>query len=51
MSRLMRTRGVPPMVSVMSLKIRPWGLRGMGLFRLVCSDQVCGATHFAGFDA
>ena len=25
----MRTSGVPPIVSVMLLKIRPWGLRGM----------------------
>src|SRR4051794_36241556 len=30
-SRLMRTSGVPPIVSVMSLKIRPWGLRGIGV--------------------
>src|SRR5213075_2706500 len=28
-SRLIRTSGVPPMVSVMSLKMRPWGFRGM----------------------
>jgi hypothetical protein len=26
---LIRTSGVPPIVSVMSLKTRPWGLRGM----------------------
>src|SRR5687768_11863286 len=30
-SRLMRTSGVPPIVSVMSLKMRPWGLRGMSV--------------------
>src|SRR5437762_13264678 len=29
-SRLIRTSGVPPIVSVMSLKIRPWGFRGIG---------------------
>src|SRR3954453_1152623 len=28
-SRLIRTSGVPPIVSVMSLKTRPWGFRGM----------------------
>src|SRR6185437_3744514 len=33
-SRLIRTNGVPPMVSVMSLKIRPWGLSGMVVFLL-----------------
>src|SRR3954470_5379776 len=32
MMRLIRTSGVPPMVSVMSLKIRPSGLRGIGRF-------------------
>src|SRR5688572_9638470 len=27
--RLIRTSGVPPLVSVMSLKTRPWGFRGI----------------------
>src|SRR5688572_17171384 len=45
-SRFSRTSGVPPIVSVMSLKIRPWGLMGMSfpmvdrarLFRLDLDD-------------
>src|SRR6188768_3406528 len=34
-TRLIRTSGVPPMVSVMSLKIRPWGSRGIKVPQLV----------------